>query len=314
MNKIIQFTKNNFKALLTSFLIALMLWVVVATNKTYRYQKNFNLRISTIAKGFVLLNPPPKQVRIEISGKGTSLIVLGFYDIVLDLNLPEINENHVIDLMDYRNRLNIPADLNIEIIEILEPKKIELQVDKYVEVKRLLELDGLLKTVPGYIYLSWQSSADSVNVSGPQSIISSIHRIKTVPFTKEDVRYPFTETIPVSNPNPAVLSITPAEVAVDFVIEQLVERNLYNIPIQFVGVPKDLVAAAVPPYVSVRVKGGESLVSQLSEDQLTILFNYAREYRQDVENYTMEIRTPPKIEVVETSPEKFRLHLTKKDR
>ena len=310
---IVLFLRKNFKPLLVSFLLALMLWAVVTTNRVYKMQINVPLHISNVAEGYVLVNPPPETLIVEVSGKGTSLIILNFFDVVLDLNLPDLNTNKEIELMDYSNRISIPHDLSIQVLEILEPKTVMLKVDKLAQLKIPVELKASVKSVPGYIYLGAELSQDSVLVSGPESIIASFLQMSTSSFTRDNVQYPFSETLEIQNPKPGIIDITPKTIRVNFLVEQLVERNLYNVPIQIVGLPDNLTASAIPPYVSIRIKGGESLVSKLGRDQITVLFNYARQFREDVERYPMEIRTPENIQVLETSPQKFRLQLKKKD-
>lgn len=310
---IINFFIKNYKPLLLSFLLALVLWLVITTNKKYTTKIEVPLKITRLAPGRVLINPHPEKVVLEISGKGRALIGLNFYQTSINLELPEIKESTTIHLMDYKNHFNIARELGIEIVEILEPKNIKLEVDIYDEVKKPVKIRSYIKPMPGYILLRTQLEKDSVLISGPISILNNIEYIYSDSISKTDVKYPFTSKAALLEPRSGVTNLNPDKINVYFQVEQLVERNIYNIPIQIVGVPSNLIAGASPSTISLRVKGAESAVAAISVDEITVVFNYFRNYRQGQLVYPMQIETPENISWVEASPKTFRLQLKRKE-
>lgn len=312
MNKTVQFFLDNAKELSASFMLALLLWIVVTTDEVYTTKITVPLNIMRLAEGNVLLNLPPENVILEVSGNGRALIALNFYNPSFNLELPEINITKTIDLMDYPSSLRIPADLGIHIVDIIEPKTIKLDVDHLSEKKVPVKLQSIVKPSPGYILIGTQLSSDSVLVAGPASIIEKIDFIKNEEVLKQNVRYPFSEIIRLVVPKSDVTQVSPGELNATFQIEQLVERTVYNIPIQLVGIPELLEASAEPLNISVRIKGGETIVSSLTGNEITALFSYTHDYEEGRVNYPVQIETPANITVVEISPDVFRLQLKKK--
>ncbi|HGY56823.1 MAG TPA: YbbR-like domain-containing protein [Caldithrix abyssi] len=313
MKAILDFFVKNYKPLLTSFVLAVLLWVVVTTDKVYNTRIEVPLKIVRLAKNRVLLNPVPEKVVLEVRGKGRALIGLNFFNTAFKLELPEADHSLTIDLMDYKNSFNIPREMNITVVDIIEPKKLKLEIDKYSEEYKPIKLISEVIPSAGYILMDVKPERDSVLLSGPQSIVEQVEYISNESYNRKDVKYPFTEKIKLVEPKPGITRLDPETIEVTFVIEQLVERSVYNIPIQMVGIPDNLIASAIPPAVSLRVKGGESLVSALKADEITVLFNYARDYQQGRVQYPMQVETPPGISVVEMSPSLFRLQLKKKE-
>lgn len=312
MKAIFEFFVNNYKPLLTSFILAILLWIVVTTDKVYVTRIEVPLKIERLAKDRVLLNRPPEKVVLEVRGKGRALIGLLFFDSAFKLELPEVDRSVTIDLMDYKSSFNIPREMNITVVNVISPKKLALEVDTYIEEYKPVELISEVIPSAGYILMNVDLEKDSVLLSGPQSIVEHVDYVSNEPLNRKDVKYPFSEVIKLIEPKPGITHLKPNTVKVTFMIEQLVERSVYNIPIQIVGVPDDLIASAIPPTISLRVKGGESLVSALKAEEITVVFNYARDYQAGRMQYPMEVETPQGISVVQMSPEMFRLQLKKK--
>ena len=103
--------------------------------------------------------------------------------------------------------------------------------------------------------------------------------------------------------------LNPENVSVSFNIEQIVERTIYDVPIQIVGVPANLIAKAIPRTISLRVKGSESLITQITKDEITVFFDYEKNYKKGKVNYEFQIETPNNVSWTNASPDKFRLHL-----
>jgi YbbR domain-containing protein len=92
-------------------------------------------------------------------------------------------------------------------------------------------------------------------------------------------------------------------------VEQIVERTIYDVPIQIVGVPSNLNATSSPRNISLRIKGSESLITQISKDEITVFFDYGKQYQKGTTDYNFQIEMPNNVSWTSASPDKFRLHL-----
>ncbi len=304
---------SEYRPLIGSFLLALLLWSAVTTDKVYTIRLTLPLRIVSIAPNYVLKNPPPKVVHLKVRGKGRALISLYFYKPVIQLELPHIDHTVDLRLADYQNQFYVGQDLGIQIEDILEPRVIHLEVDKYKEALKPIHVNEQIKPLPGFLLTKIIPERDSVLVMGPASLVDAVKQVETDSLHKARVRYPFEEQLQLHSPAPGIIKIKPLRVNVKFFIEQIVERRLYNIPIQIIGVPPDLIPIAIPPVVSVRVKGSEQLVSSILPEQVTAVFDYKNDYHVGRSYYMPHIEVPDGVQIVQISPRSFRLLLKKRN-
>jgi len=313
MNRLFVYLVKNYKPLLTSLFLALLLWIAVITDKDYSRKITVPFSITRLAPGYVLLEKPTDQVVLEISGKGRALFGLNFYNSSIDLELPELNKSTTLKLNEYQKRFNIPRNLGINIVEILEPQTIPIKIDQFAEEEKDVKIEAIIKPLPGYVLSNIELNHQFVHVSGPRSLVRKLQTVHSESTFKQGVKYPFEQTIKLLNPYPGILSLEPKKITVKFEISQLVERTLYNIPIQIVGIPNNLDASAVPPNVTIRVKGSDKYVTALNANQVTAIFNYRTSFENGKTFYPVDIQIPTEVKLMEISPENFRLRLKRKE-
>ncbi len=309
MNKLIAFLKENYKAISVAFGLAVLLWLVVTTNKEYKTRIEVPFRIVRLAENKVLIKPIPDKVIMEVSGKGRALIGLNFYKTKIDLELPEINKSTVIDLNNYLSRFDVGTELGISVVDIIEPKQLDLRVDRFTVAEKPLRVQTNIQTAPGYTLNSIIMEQDSVTVSGPASLIDLLNYLETEKVEEKDVKYPFRKTVEIVQPRSGIITLDPENVSVSFDIEQIVERTIYDIPIQIVSVPSNLIAKAIPNTISLRIKGSESIITRITKDEITVFFDYEKNYEKGEVEYDLQIETPNNVSWTNASPDKFRLHL-----
>lgn len=309
MNRLITFLKENYRPLLVAFGLALLLWLVVATDKEYKTRIEVPFRITRLAENKVLLKPVPNRVIMEVSGKGRALIGLNFYNTKIDLELPEVNKSTVIDLNNYLSRFDVATELGISVVDIIEPKQLDLRVDRFTAAEKPLRVQANIQPAPGYTVNAAVLSQDSVDVSGPASLIDRLNYLETEKIEAKNVKYPFRKSVAIVQPKPGIINLDPENVIVSFDIEQIVERTIYDIPIQIVGVPANLTAHATPRTISLRIKGSESLITRITKDEITVFFDYEKNYQTGKTDYEFQIETPNNVSWTNASPDKFTLHL-----
>ena len=313
MKKITAPLKINYRSFAASFFLALLLWFAIATDKEYTHIIDVPLEIETLADGLVLKELPPKTIKLKVKGNGRSLMGLNFINQKIGIEFPEISEDQVIDLEQYKDQFQFPQDLGIEVVDVVYPQKLQLDVDSYAERYLPVRVTNDIKTVPGYLLVDYIPERDSVHVRGPKSILDAMQFVVTENVSAANVRFPFDVVTSLNNDYPGVVFIEPSSVKVNFNIEPLVERTIYNVPIRIINTPDDLEAAATPETISLRVKGGESRVSSLTKDEVDVLFNYESSFESGKTNYPMQIKTPGDVTWVEASPQTFSLKLVRKE-
>ncbi len=303
---------QNYKPISVSFIFSVVLWFVVKTDQEYTINLNADLKLKSLAPDMVLLEPIPDKVQVKVQAKGRSLIAVRFYRNSLNLELPDFKKSATINLAEYISQFNFPAELNIKVLEILHPKKLNIKIDKFLSKRIPVKIKYDIKPLPGYILSGLKKQNDSIWVSGPQSVVANTRYIYSDSIVEKDVKYPFDIDVRLLPPKKEVVEISPNKTNVKFNIERLVERSFYNVPIQIVGVPYGFEATATPKNISVRVKGAESRIAKLKPIEIAAIFNYAAYYKHGEIKYTVQIQLPQNVDLVEVSPEEFRLNLKRK--
>lgn len=298
--------------MLGSVLVAVILWVMVATDKNYDYQIAVPIKLVRLAPHRTLYEPIPSEAQVEVRAKGRSLLVLWFYDYEFRLDFPDIRTSRRIDLDDYLDALDLPGALNIEVLSIIEPKTIELKIDEQVEEKKPIELSGNIVVEDGYTLIGYKFTPDSVMISGARNLIRQIGQINTSTVDFKDRRNGFSETVRLIDPNPGLIKLSTSTADVNFDIQRLVERVIYEIPIHVINVPRNLIAEAIPPKMSLKIKGGEQIVAAIKSEEIVAEINFSKQYKVDREEYGAEIITPPNVNWIESIPQKFRLKVRRK--
>jgi YbbR domain-containing protein len=304
--------KVNIKPIIGSVIVALILWIMVATDKIYSYQLRVPIEIVRLAPGKTLLEQIPEYSVIEVQGKGRSLIAAWFYDVRFRLEFPAINKNQKIDLNDYLSYLDLPATFALEILEIIEPKSFDLKIDNKLEKKIPVKLSDEIEVDNGYVFAGYTFGPDSVTISGPESKIEKIPSIMSGEIEQLSTISEFSSRIALPNPQPGIIDISPQEVNINIDIQLLSDRIVYNIPIIIRNVKSNLVVTAIPPELALKVKGGEKIVAALKASDIKAEIDYGNQYRRDREKYAASISTPENISWIECIPKTFSLQVKRK--
>jgi len=304
--------RKSIKPLIGSMFMAIVLWFMVTTSKEYTEHVEVPLEIARLARGKTLLEKVPDKVNLELKGSGQSLIALSFYKTKFRLELPNIKESQQILLSEYINFLDIPSKLGLSVTKIIDPTRLNLVIDDMKITRKPVIFGGEIIPEPGYIALDTLFNQDSVTISGPKSIIDSLVYIPTENVKFEKHKYSFERSISLIQTHADILSINPREITIGFEIQRLVERVVYKIPITLKNIPSNFLVEAIPPMVSLRVKGGEKLVEVLKPEEIVAEFDFSTHYKPTKQDYAVSIKTPDDISWLECSPKTFNLHVKRK--
>jgi len=307
-------SKNNIKPLVGSIIIAIALWLIVATDNEYVHQIEIPIKLTRLYEGKTLLNKIPEKAIIELKGKGRALIALMFYNVQFNLDLQDIVKSQKIQLTEYLNFLDLPATFGCEVLAIIEPEAFDLQLDNFDKESKPIMLAGSVGTENGYILLDYHFSPDTVGLSGPRRLVESITYVNTDQIAIAGKRSSFKQNIKLQNPHPGITFIDPDITTVEFNIQRLIERVVYDIPIQVINVPNNLVVEPVPNKLSLKIKGGEIMVADLNAEDIHAEIDFAKDYTLEKEEYGASIVTPENISWIESIPKKFKLKVRRRSR
>ena len=307
-------SKKNIRALIGSILVGLVLWLIVVMQKEYTYQVNVPINLIRLAEGKVLAQKIPVSALIEFKGKGSAITGMLFYNVSLNLELPEMDNSTTIELRDYLHFLDLPATFGLEIGEIIEPKTIEFVVDDLITSKKPILLSGSVGTTDGYTLMGYTLIPDTVEISGPKSLVNKQDYVFTDLLEIDNQKMNFTSQISLKNPQPGITSLNPFGIEATFDIQRLIERVVYDIPIRVINVPPNYTVEAVPNKMSLKIKGGEDLVAKIETDDFKAEIDFLKNYQVEKEAYGASINIPDNISWIESIPISFKLKVRRRNR
>jgi hypothetical protein len=82
--------------------------------------------------------------------------------------------------------------------------------------------------------------------------------------------------------------------------------------VKVINTPANLAVEAIPPFLALRIKGGEKIVAGIKAGDIKVEINFARSFRPDKDEYSALINTPPSISWTESIPGTFKLKIKRK--
>ena len=265
---------------LGALVLAVLLWLHAVTEDVYQQEVDIPLLVEdppakTSSLGLVVSNQLPSHVRVLASGRGKAFLRLKADDYVMRVQLPEDVEwgQYIQGLRrDHVERLSGP---DIQVVEIIKPPDIVIQLDRKARRKVPVEPDISLSIASHYTQVgSVLLEPDSVVISGPRKHVQNISYISTKPFIREDVRADVEEAFALQVPQGMRMDLIPPSVNVSVDIQELAEYPIANVPVKVIGTRGKGVVAE-PSRVQVRVKGGADVLNGLDpEKDFTLFVDY----------------------------------------
>ncbi len=273
---------NPFKNLtlkIGAVLLALLLWVHVATNKAYEYQVDAALRLVNVPAGLILVSDFPSTVTLRVKATGKQLIALAARDVMVQVDAAEFREGPVEH--DLTDRLAAAAfDQVYERVEIAFPRKLFLRFERVSEKNVLVENEVRAKPSEGFLIVDRpRIEPEMIRVSGPASTVRNLKKVATAGVELNGLTTSTSHKVKLVVPDSLHLSFSDSSVTISFNVEPMAERLLDSLVIH---APADFDASRFtyyPRLTSVRVGFPSSMRDSLNWRQVRASFESNGDYR-----------------------------------
>ena len=158
--------------------LALFLWVSVAERRQVELVVDLPLRYTDMPADLTFAAKVPREARARIRGKG-KFLRWRLDNVYFRINLSAATEGLVTHVVS-SGEAEIPPDKDIEVLEVVEPKAIRLELDKLVtkKIPVAIRLEG---EVPDNKVMIGHARSDPavVVVDGGEKIVSGLDSVKT---------------------------------------------------------------------------------------------------------------------------------------
>ena len=295
---------QNFWVKLVAIVMALLLWFHVATDKKSEHIQTFPLEIVNIPERLVLAQKLPDQVSVTIQGKGKELLKLLLAEkksVKIDVQEFKMGET------DYEvkpEQIPIPEGLELKVTNILPPRSLKVildyPIDKRVRVRpdvKIFPADGF-ELVGEVLY-----NPKEVTLSGPRIWVRGVSVIYTEKVVIGDANEAISDLVDLVLPEGYNLSLSATKINFSQNVEKNLERSISGLPVKSINLPRRAKVMLQPDSIRVTISGAESLVKEITPDQIEVTVDCAKVRRKETVKLPVLISLPQEINLKRAEPD-----------
>lgn len=293
-----------------AFLLACFLWIYVALNSSFNTDIEGMIDIVNLPPGKTLASPLPESVIVNLTGKGWDLLWIHIFwksDVKFNVDLALKTYNFSILTRDFVEWVTLPRgfEQEISVNSIVYPDTISVALDNVVS--RLLPVSDkniTKSTSEGYIQVDkTKFDPDSIIVTGPGRMIMAMQEVSTVRDIFENKNKDYSEIIELENHNVGIVGYSTGEVKLTVDVQRIGENEFGNIPIRAVMVPPNLDVDFRPSTLTVKIKGGNDYIKELSRNDFIATVTFDNKWVKGGEYFSVvDLQFPEHIISSEMTP------------
>jgi len=300
MNQMLTINTSKFKRIAYSFVIAFIFWFFIKSEDTYTVNLDIPLVARNLQEQKTYKEEVPESIFVTLKGTGRSFIWLrvfnNFYgdDFKAVIDLSSITDEYNFELDSYYKenpeKIVLPSSLDLQFVEVLNPRNVQIKLQRYMVKKVPIESQILASTEPGYIAVGGQFSPDSISIGGPEEAVNEIDFV----FTEKDTLLGLIASVngnwSIINPNKLV-SFDPKKVDAFIDVQPISETIITGIPVELVNKPNDVNVFVNPATVSLTIVGGLKQITNILPEDIDVIIDFDL-WNSEKQFYSPTIKLP----------------------
>jgi YbbR domain-containing protein len=257
------FRRLHIKAV--SVAIAVLLWLAVGGEQVVERTLRSPLELQNIPEGLEVVGESPSTVDVRVRGSSSTLGQLSSGDVVTVLDTAAAKPRRQLFHLT-PDQVRVPFGVEVTFVgPATIPLRFERQSSKVIPVAPAI--DG--QPAPGYFIERVIVEPPEVEVVGPESALALLQQAATEPVDLGGATAPVRETVNIGLPDSSARLRTPRAARVTVEISPVrSEQTVRSVPVRMKNLRSALSARAEPTSVTVTVRGPDSILRTLSEDDL----------------------------------------------
>ena len=300
MNQMSTINTTKFKRIAYSFVIAFVFWFFIKSEDTYTVNLDIPLVARNLQEQKTYKEEVPESIFVTLKGTGRSFIWLrvfnNFYldDFKAVIDLSSITDEYNFELDSYYKenpeKIVLPSSLDLQFVEVLNPRNVQIKLQRYMVKKVPIESQILVSTEPGYIALGGQFSPDSISIGGPEEAVNEIDFVFTEKDTLLDLIASVNGNWSILNPNKLV-SFDPKKVDAFIDVQPISETIVTGIPVELINKPNDVNVFVNPATVSLTIVGGLKQITNILPEDIDVIIDFDL-WNSEKQFYSPTIKLP----------------------
>ena len=300
MNQMLTINTTKFKRIAYSFVIAFVFWFFIKSEDSYTVNLDIPLVARNLQEQKTYKEEVPESIFVTLKGTGRSFIWLrvfnSFYrdDFKAVIDLSSITDEYNFELDSYYKenpeKIVLPSSLGLQFVEVLNPRNVQIKLQRYMVKKVPIESQILVSTEPGYIALEGQFSPDSISIGGPEEAVNEIDFVFTEKDTLLDLIASVNGNWSILNPNKLV-SFDPKKVDALIDVQPISETIVTGIPVELINKPNDVNVFVNPATVSLTIVGGLKQITNILPEDIDVIIDFDL-WNSEKQFYSPTIKLP----------------------
>ncbi len=302
---------KNLKIKLIVFGIAFFVWLFVKTEDNYKHDLKIPFRVGSLEADQIIENNVPKSVTVTAWGKGKALFSL----------LIRRDASYVMDVSNFRRKAKLPLkkenirllrQSDIQFLNIIEPESVEVKITNLVDKKVPVVTDIEIETIAGYSTVNKIIiEPESVVVRGPKAAIDSIGVIHTEQRLFRKIKRDFNKKVKLVPPSRKHVTLMTHEIDVFIDVQKLMEKPIFEIPVEVQNQPKNVKVMAIPTTLSLVLEGGAELLLTVTQKDVNAYIDYEKIKGSKEKYHLAYIETPEGVRYRDVKPKRFKIVIEK---
>jgi len=285
---------HNLPLKIGAVLLAILLWVHVATNKVYEHQIEMSIQLVDVPVGLIQTNAIPREATIRVKTSGKQLFALGARQPKLRISAAEFREGTFERELTDGDAM-AAFDQVYENVAVVSPRNLVLHFERQTERNLLVKSKVQLQPAAGYLIVGRPKlEPEMISVSGPASVLRSLQSLETEAGELGGLTATTTQLVRLVIPDSLRLSLADSAVQITVAVEPMLERPLLGLTVR---PPRGFDAGNygfAPTTISIRVGVPQSTADQVSARNVTVSFS-PPEYDADSMRVPLEFKLPPNV-------------------
>lgn len=254
---------TNFWLKILAVLVAGLVWLHVATDRTYRTTRNIPVGRVIVREGLVAPPEFPDTLRVVVEATGKELILLGTETPALQINATSYDVGRrVIGLSAEQLRL-LGTETDARVIRVVTPEFVEVDFSEMAHATLPVRAIFDPLTEDGFMVGSEVDiSPRKIAVHAPSKYLSEMTEALTDSVPIRGLRNEVTLWLPLANPDPRVFRLEPDSVRVTLTILPTQRLQFDSIPIQIFNLSSEMLTRVSPTFVRIELIGPSTLTSK----------------------------------------------------
>ncbi len=301
--------KKNAHIILAALVFSIVLWGSVSLSNDYYATINVPLKLVNFPKGYTSSTKLPQDISVRVKGKGWKLIALNLGS-ESDYYISAKKEagKQTVFLSNYLSD-NQWLSSGLEVINI-SPDTLSFLLEKVISKKVDIIPDLNLKFKSGYgLATKIVVKPETTTVSGPVSEIKKMISVHTKNILLNNLDEKTFRLVELQD-FPGV-SYRNSKVSIYLNVQKIVDKNILDVPVHVVDVPKDRTVVLLPNKIEIGVRGGINILAKLTKDDFNSFVNYRDVVLDTVGSIVPKIILPENTFLLYSKPERLRYVIKK---